>query len=165
MHLLEFIGGVTILVFQHIFLPCHSRHCDNDQPHLRGVWYQLFSYEPSFYLLSGDIDMEWFQSKICDNSFCAASYSKETRGGKKPLLSKTIPPEIDNTADLSYLLLNLDDETDQCNDDGIVVCPFCLPAALSLAFHQDQQVAASVTLLVGPNKSSLWQSVGSFSSN
>ena len=45
---------------------------------------------------------------ICDNSFCAA-YSKETRGAKP--ISETIPPEIDNTADLSFLL-NLDDHND-----------------------------------------------------
>ena len=50
---------------------------------------------------------------ICDNSFCAA-YSKETRGAKP--ISETIPPEIDNTTDLSYQL-NLDDES----DDGYVL--------------------------------------------
>ena len=74
---------------------------------------------------------------ICDNSFCAASYSKETRG-KKPT-SKTIPPEIDNTANLSYLL-NLDDEADQCNDDVYVLTKRHLPPQrirLLAPFHDD----------------------------
>ena len=93
MHLQPFIVWV---VLQRVFLICHSRHCDIDQPHSRGVWYELFSQDIHYIYSSADMDMEWFQSVICDNSFCAA-YSKETRGAKP--ISETIPPEIDNTAD------------------------------------------------------------------
>ena len=66
--------------------------------------YFLIRY-PNIYSSAG-MDMECFQSMICDNSFCAA-YSEETRGAKP--ISETIPPEIDNTADLSHLF-NLDDD-------------------------------------------------------